>query len=138
LVGLSSSLRRDSCEKALRFRSLLALGLGGWAWRFSHALYERFKTLRRRSAFACIARQSLKRFFWGLGFLHEPISHRRVVLSCILLGQSFLTGQKILCAGADFGTEKSRRIDPFIVMLHNESVISTRFSGASFVGGREI
>src|SRR5262249_25655182 len=36
----------------------------------------------------------------------------------------------------DFGTEKSRRIDPFIVMRHEACNISTGFS--SFVGGNEI
>src|SRR5437879_6599474 len=72
-VGLLSSLRRDSLG-SLRFRCFRRfLRFSRRTWRFGSALYERFKALRSRSAFACITRQPLKRFFWRFGFLHLAI-----------------------------------------------------------------
>jgi hypothetical protein len=61
-----------------------------------------------------------------------------ICFSCAMSGQSFFIGQKILYVTEDFGTEKFRRIEPFIVTTHFGCNISAGFSGFSFVGGSEI
>ena len=68
--GAFCCLRRDKSGGALSLCWFVVLRFGRWARRFRDALYERLKALRSASAFASVARQSLKRFFACFSFLH--------------------------------------------------------------------
>src|SRR5205823_406704 len=95
--------------------------------------HQRLESLRSASAFACVSRQSLKRFFRRFGFLHKSILF---ITQFSLMGH-VITVPNALAASHCFGTEQSFVTSPFITTRQEPSTLGFLVS-RSFIGGSEI